>query len=223
VAEGVQQLTGIGASPGIAIGRAHLLDRRRVKTPKMHIAPEAIEVEIARLDAAIRQSYDQLEGIKQRLREAHGEDHFRILEAHQLILKDEHLVDPLHLRPAQPHVAAARRAAARHRPPLDPARLRDGSLHGREMTHDVERQFTIINELGMHARAATRFVQVANRYRAEVDVEKDGQTVNGKSIMGVLMLVAAQGTVIKVRARGEDAEEAVAALAELITNKFGEE
>jgi phosphocarrier protein HPr len=91
------------------------------------------------------------------------------------------------------------------------------------MTHDVERQFTIINELGMHARAATRFVQVANRYRAEVDVEKDGQTVNGKSIMGVLMLVAAQGTVIKVRARGEDAEEAVAALAELITNKFGEE
>jgi len=88
---------------------------------------------------------------------------------------------------------------------------------------DVERQFTIINELGMHARAATRFVQVANRYRADVDVEKDGQTVNGKSIMGVLMLVAAQGTVIRVRARGEDAEEAMAALAELITNKFGEE
>jgi len=73
VPEAAQQLTGIGASPGIAIGRAFLLDRRRVKTPKMHIAPEAIEVEIARLDAAIKQSYEQLEGIKQRLREAHGE------------------------------------------------------------------------------------------------------------------------------------------------------
>ena len=91
------------------------------------------------------------------------------------------------------------------------------------MTQDLEREFTIINELGMHARAATRFVQVANRYRADIDVEKDGQVVNGKSIMGVLMLVAAQGTVITVRARGDDAEEAMAALAELINNKFGEE
>ena len=91
------------------------------------------------------------------------------------------------------------------------------------MSPDLEREFTIINELGMHARAATRFVQVANRYRADIDVEKDGQVVNGKSIMGVLMLVAAQGTVIKVRARGDDAEEAMAALAELITSKFGEE
>jgi phosphocarrier protein HPr len=91
------------------------------------------------------------------------------------------------------------------------------------MMQELERQFTIINELGMHARAATRFVQVANRYRADIDVEKDGQTVNGKSIMGVLMLVAAQGTIIKVRARGDDAEEAMAALAELITGKFGEE
>ncbi len=91
------------------------------------------------------------------------------------------------------------------------------------MIQDVERQFTIINELGMHARAATRFVQVANRYRSDIDVEKDGQTVNGKSIMGVLMLVAAQGSVIRVRARGDDAEEAMNALAELINGKFGEE
>jgi phosphocarrier protein HPr len=91
------------------------------------------------------------------------------------------------------------------------------------MSTVVEREFTIINELGMHARAATRFVQVANRFRADIDVEKDGQVVNGKSIMGVLMLVAAQGTVITVRARGDDAAEAVAALAELISAKFGEE
>jgi phosphotransferase system enzyme I (PtsI) len=89
-----QRLAGIGASPGIAIGRAHLLDRRRVKTPKNHIPPEAIEVEVARLEAAIRQSYEQLDHIKQRLKEAHGEEHFRILEAHQLILNDEHLVVP---------------------------------------------------------------------------------------------------------------------------------
>jgi phosphotransferase system enzyme I (PtsI) len=56
VGDAVEKLSGIGASPGIAIGRAYLLDRRRVKTPKMHIAPEAIEVELARLDAAIKQS-----------------------------------------------------------------------------------------------------------------------------------------------------------------------
>ena len=91
------------------------------------------------------------------------------------------------------------------------------------MSELAEGEFTIINELGMHARAATRFVQVANRFRADIDVEKDGQTVNGKSIMGVLMLVASQGTRIKVRARGEDARAALQALAELIHNKFGEE
>jgi len=90
------------------------------------------------------------------------------------------------------------------------------------MTRVVEKELTIINELGMHARAATRFVQVANRFRSDIDVEKDGQEVNGKSIMGVLMLVAAQGTRIKVRARGDDAEEAVAALEDLVKNKFGE-
>jgi len=92
--EGVQILKGTSASPGIAIGRAYLYDRRRVKTPKMHIVPEAVEVEIARLDAAIRQSYEQLEVIKQRLKQTRGEEEFRIIEAHQLILTDEHLVEP---------------------------------------------------------------------------------------------------------------------------------
>ncbi|HEY3359734.1 MAG TPA: HPr family phosphocarrier protein [Polyangia bacterium] len=91
------------------------------------------------------------------------------------------------------------------------------------MTETVEQSFVIRNELGMHARAATRFVQIANRYRSDVDVEKDGQVVNGKSIMGVLMLVAAQGTKITVRTRGEDAKDALASLAELINNKFGED
>ena len=81
----------------------------------------------------------------------------------------------------------------------------------------------IQNELGMHARAATKFVQTANRFKADVSVEKDGQTVNGKSIMGVLLLAAAKETFIKVRCAGEDAEAALAALADLVNEKFGEE
>ncbi len=81
----------------------------------------------------------------------------------------------------------------------------------------------ITNELGMHARAATKFVQAANRFKSEVTVEKDGQVVNGKSIMGVLMLVASKGTVITVRCSGPDAEGAFAALAQLVKEKFGEQ
>jgi phosphocarrier protein len=87
----------------------------------------------------------------------------------------------------------------------------------------AEATLTIVNELGMHARAATKFVQTANRYESDIEVEKDGQTVNGKSIMGVLMLVASKGTSIKVRAYGEDARECVASLSDLVSNRFGEE
>jgi phosphocarrier protein len=81
----------------------------------------------------------------------------------------------------------------------------------------------ITNELGMHARAATKFVQTANKYTAVVTVEKDGQQVNGKSIMGVLMLVAAKGSWITVKAQGDDAKEALDALAALVKGKFGED
>jgi phosphocarrier protein len=81
----------------------------------------------------------------------------------------------------------------------------------------------ILNELGLHARAATRLVQTANRYQAQVEVEKDGTRVNGKSIMGVLMLVAAKGTTITIRASGRDAEAALEALGKLIRAKFDEE
>jgi phosphocarrier protein len=88
---------------------------------------------------------------------------------------------------------------------------------------EIEQSFVIMNELGLHARAATRFVQTANRFTAEVEVEKDGQKVNGKSIMGVLMLVAAKGTTITVRSRGADAEAMMTALGSLIRNKFDEE
>lgn len=90
-----------------------------------------------------------------------------------------------------------------------------------EQTHRVT--VTILNELGMHARAATQFVQVASQYPCEVSVEKDGQEVNGKSIMGVLMLVASQGSQITIITRGEQAQEAGEALAQLVENRFGEE
>jgi phosphocarrier protein HPr len=86
----------------------------------------------------------------------------------------------------------------------------------------VERTFLIVNVLGLHARAAAQLVQTANRYKAEVHVEKDGSGVNGKSIMGVLTLAAAKGTEIVVSCEGVDAPEAMAALAALIENGFGE-
>jgi phosphocarrier protein HPr len=86
----------------------------------------------------------------------------------------------------------------------------------------VERTFLIVNALGLHARAAAQLVQTANRYKCEVHVEKDGSAVNGKSIMGVLTLAAAKGTEIAVACEGEDAAEAMAALAAVIENGFGE-
>jgi phosphocarrier protein HPr len=90
------------------------------------------------------------------------------------------------------------------------------------MTKIAEAKLTIINELGLHARAATLFVQVTSKFDAEVVVSKDGRDVNGKSIMGVLTLVASRGSEIQVRAEGTDATEMVAALRELVANGFGE-
>jgi len=87
----------------------------------------------------------------------------------------------------------------------------------------VEREFDILNRLGLHARAAAQLVRIANGFSSEIFVVKDGIEVNGKSIMGVLMLAAPKDTRILVRAVGLDAEEAVAAIGELIARKFGEE
>jgi phosphocarrier protein HPr len=86
----------------------------------------------------------------------------------------------------------------------------------------LERIFTIVNSLGLHARAAAQLVQTANRYRSEIHVEKDGMTVNGKSIMGVLTLAAAKGSVIVVSCEGEDSEAAMHAVAKVIEAGFGE-
>jgi phosphocarrier protein HPr len=87
----------------------------------------------------------------------------------------------------------------------------------------VEREFDILNRLGLHARAAAQLVRMANGFASEIHLVKDGMVVNGKSIMGVLMLAAPKDTKILIRAIGEDAEDALAAIGELIARKFGEE
>lgn len=86
----------------------------------------------------------------------------------------------------------------------------------------AEGTFTIINALGLHARAAAQLVKVANRHSADTELECDGQVVNAKSIMGVLMLAAAQGMQVKVRCAGAGAPQCLKEIGELINNRFGE-
>jgi phosphocarrier protein HPr len=89
------------------------------------------------------------------------------------------------------------------------------------MEHQAEVQ--ILNKYGLHARPAAEFVKLANRYRSHVWVGKDDIEVSGKSIMGVMMLAAECGSMISIRVAGEDADEAIEALTDLIANRFGEE
>ena len=83
--------------------------------------------------------------------------------------------------------------------------------------------FMIKNKFGLHARPSASFVQAASRFRSDIQVEKDGQVADGKSILDLMMLAAAQGNTITVKARGEDAREALQALGELIEGQFGED
>jgi len=83
-------------------------------------------------------------------------------------------------------------------------------------------EYRLVNRLGLHARAAAQLVQTANRFKAEVMVAKDGEEVNGKSIMGLLMLAAPVGSLLRVTVAGEDAEVAMQAIGELIDDGFGE-
>jgi phosphotransferase system HPr (HPr) family protein len=85
------------------------------------------------------------------------------------------------------------------------------------------KDFTILNKLGIHARPAAQFVKTANRFQADIFVEKDGEEVDGKSIMGLMMLAAGHGSIIGVSAEGPDADPALEALGELIARKFEEE
>lgn len=84
----------------------------------------------------------------------------------------------------------------------------------------MARTVEIVNRAGMHARPAAELVKLAGRFAAEIRLEKDGLEVNGKSIMGVLMLAAEQGSSLKISARGDDAENAVSALSELVQRGF---
>ncbi|MEJ2576306.1 MAG: HPr family phosphocarrier protein [Gammaproteobacteria bacterium] len=86
----------------------------------------------------------------------------------------------------------------------------------------IEREVSIINKLGLHARAAAKLVSTASAFGAHIEVAKDGQRVNGKSIMGVMMLAASNGSTIRLSADGDDEEAAMDALVELIANRFGE-
>ena len=87
----------------------------------------------------------------------------------------------------------------------------------------MNRELPITNKRGLHARAAARFVKIAERFDARVEVGKDGETVSGTSILGLMMLAASPGTTIFVRADGPEATAALDALTELVTNRFDEE
>ena len=87
---------------------------------------------------------------------------------------------------------------------------------------ELEREATIVNPLGLHARPAAQFVRLASSFASDILVSKDGLDVNGKSIMGVMMLAAECGSAIRIKANGDDAERAVDALARLVADGFGE-
>ena len=86
----------------------------------------------------------------------------------------------------------------------------------------LEQEVTIKNRLGLHARPAALFVQLANKFKSDISVIKDKEEVNGKSIMGIMMLAAGQGTVLKIRADGADGEAALKAIVSLVETNFGE-
>jgi len=101
-----------------------------------------------------------------------------------------------------------------------------GILSKKKSNDDLQRftaEVVIENRNGLHARPAAMFVKISSRYRAEVWVEKDGERVNGKSIMGLMMLAAGKGSRLQVIAEGTDAEKAVAEIKNLVETRFGEE
>jgi len=86
----------------------------------------------------------------------------------------------------------------------------------------IEKTFLIVNKLGLHARASAKFVTTASQFESEINVSRNDRTVNGKSIMGMMMLAAAKGTEIIVTANGNDAEQALQEIESLINDYFGE-
>ena len=92
-----------------------------------------------------------------------------------------------------------------------------------EQALKLEKEITIVNRLGLHARPAAMFVRIASRYRAEIWVDKEGEQVNGKSIMGLMMLAAGQGSKLHIRCEGLDADKAMQEIEELIKARFNED
>jgi phosphocarrier protein HPr len=100
-----------------------------------------------------------------------------------------------------------------------------GLLNRKATTRDLKiiKEIAIENRLGLHARPAAMFVRVASRHRCEVWVAKEGEEINGKSIMGLMMLAAGQGSQLQIRCEGPDADKAMAELEELIKSRFNED
>ena len=87
----------------------------------------------------------------------------------------------------------------------------------------LQKEYLIVNKLGLHARASALFVKTASRYSSDVKLAKEGVEVNGKSIMGIMMLAASKGSMVRLTVSGPDESEAMQAIGELIENGFGEE
>jgi phosphocarrier protein HPr len=96
-------------------------------------------------------------------------------------------------------------------------------IRAAEEAQKLEKELAVLNRLGLHARPAAMFVRIASRYRCDVWVAKEGEEVNGKSIMGLMMLAAGQGSKLKIRCDGLDAEKAMAELEELVNARFHED
>ncbi len=86
----------------------------------------------------------------------------------------------------------------------------------------IKKKITILNKLGLHARAAAKFVTNANKFSSNIEISKGTKTVNGKSIMGVMMLAASKGTDLILQAEGNDEQQAIISLTDLVNDRFGE-
>jgi len=108
---------------------------------------------------------------------------------------------------------------------LRPVRIKNGTMTTSDIQDDnkVIREVEVINKMGLHARPAMQLVDTANQFSSEIKICKGEQSVDGKSIMEVLLLAAAKGTILAIHAEGDDAQDAAAALVKLVQDKFGEE
>jgi|SRR3989344_8716781 len=98
-----------------------------------------------------------------------------------------------------------------------------GNKPNKKAGETVIQDCVIVNKLGLHARPAALFVKTSNRFESDITVEKDGEQVNGKSIMGLMMLAAGCGSKVRIKATGADAKEAIGQIEKLISQKFDEE